>query len=177
MEIIDVLSTQNVILGIDERQNFTVVGVPPVDIPLNALVAGQGRLRTSNQVVNEFAPKDNITILSIGVVLPYNFVLSTTEIFLQLYWADGVNMGYLNIGSSQGYINIPYANYEFALSTYIPWPTPAVLPYWIIANISDTTAPVNNQTRISMLGVPAALVGATLPIIPFIKVAHNIPLV
>lgn len=172
-EIIDVLSTQAA--PADARQNFTVVAAN--DAPLNALVAGQGRLMTSNQVVNDFAPKDNITLLSIGVVLPYNFVLSTTQIFIQLFWTDGVNLGFLNIGSSQGYINIPFANYEFSLGVYIPWPTPAIIPYWLICQISTVGDPAAAQTRVSMLGSPAALLGATLPIIPFVKVAHSLPLV
>jgi hypothetical protein len=177
MEIIDVLATTNINGGIDERQNFTVNNLV-ADVSLNAFVGGSGRLRPAFSTNYKIAPKDNITILSMGITLPYSFSLSTRIPYVKLNWFDATGSGGLPFGSSAN-TQLPFANYELSCGNFVPWPTPRLLPYYITMLLGQPPLDVaENQVRVSMAGIPAIIPnGAVLPVTCWIKISHNLPLV
>jgi hypothetical protein len=177
MELIDVLATKLMIGAgaIDERQSFTANNAVN-DLELDAFVPGQGILRSANGLPNLISPKDNIQVLSIGISLPYHYVLSSRIAHVSFHWEDGVGSGAFNIGTGN-FIEIPFANYELSIGAYVPWPTPRLNGYQIVMIISTDTVNAAYRMRISQIGGPAALNAAVLPVTSFIKIAHNLPLI
>jgi hypothetical protein len=175
-ELIDVLATrdQTGVAGVDERQTFTTVA--GLDVELDVLVPGQAILRPADSLNYRLNLKDNITILSIGVSLPYTFGLSTRGIYAILFWNDGIGAGPLNVGQAN-VIEIPFANYELSIGAFVPWPTPNLAPYHIEMIVGTNPYILENRVRISMVGVDAALIPGTFPVTSFVKVAHNLPFV
>jgi hypothetical protein len=171
MERIEVVSTcpQFAIEG-DSRQTFTAnTGVD--DVPINALVGNGGLLKDASG--NTWLhPKDNFNILSAGITMPYSFGLSKSNpVRCQLFWRDSVNAtGFFNIGS-QGYLWLPFENYEMSLGLFVQWPGAAVGGIRLYFVLESAIA--NKLTRVSMVGAPANFNGQTLPIAAWVKVAIN----
>lgn len=177
MELIDVLATK-LTVGVgaaDERQTFTANNLVN-DVELDPFVAGQGILRSANGIPHLIAPKDNINVLSIGISLPYHYVLSTRIVYVSLHWEDGVGSGAFNLGTGN-FIEIPFANYELSIGAYVPWPTPRINGYQIVMIIGTDTVNAAYRMRVSQIGGPAALNQAVLPVTSFVKIAHNISLI
>jgi hypothetical protein len=154
----------------DTRQTFTP-DHNVNDIPLDALVPGQGLLKDSSG--NTWLhPKDNFNILSLGVSMPYHFAMSNNmPVRIQLYWQDSTNVyGTFNIGSA-GYFWLPFEGYEVSIGTYVPWPVAANGSIRLFL-VLDTTVP-NFETRVSMIGAPSTLDGLTLAIAAWCKVSIN----
>lgn len=176
-EINTVLATQNMSGGggVDERQSFTVNNAV-ADVALNVWGAPEARLRPALFTNYYIQPKDNITILSMGITLPHSFVLSDRLAFITLGWNDGGSGG-VPLGDS-GAIQLPFGSYEMALNTYLPWFTGGVLKYYLTMKIAAPALDAAAiQCRVSMAGVPAILNGTTQPIIAWLKIAHTLPLI
>lgn len=177
-ELINVLVTRNQtgVAGVDERQTFTVNNAV-ADVEMDAFVAGQGILRPAFSFNYKVKQKDNITVLSMGISLPYSYSPSTRSVYIKLFWNDGVGSGVFNIGSNN-LIELPFGNYELSIGAFVPWPTPRALPYWIEMLIGANPELAEDRLRISMIGSPALIVNGTkLPVTAFMKIAYNLPLV
>lgn len=157
----------------DSRQTFTV-NTAVNDIGLDIVPAVSGNLKDASGR-SWLHPRDNISILSIGFSLPYNFCLSTkiTVMYLTFFDSTGA-FGALNIGDGTGMIWIPAENYELSIGAFIPWPSTAIGSIRLVAYIGDHTGLMAaRQCRISMIGVPAALNGTTQYLTSWVKVSQN----
>lgn len=172
MELIDTLVTKKLIVGTEERQTFTVnTAVNSVDT--NPFLGG-AILRPGLEANYKVALKDNITILSLGVSLPYNFILADRNLQISLQAYDGVTI--VPLLSTTVIMELPFVNYEFAFGAFVPWNPLLIHPYYIQMQVNPSMFPAE-RANISMIGVPAALNTLTLPITCFAKISHNLALV
>jgi hypothetical protein len=158
----------------DSRQNFTV-NTAVNDVGINIIPAVSGQLKDVSGRTWLHA-KDNISVLSIGFSLPYNFGLSEkmTAMWILYYDSTGA-FGVLDtFGDNTGMLWIPSENYELSVGAYVPWPSAAIGSIRLVALIGDTTGFMPaRQCRISMIGVPAALNGTTQYLTSWIKLSQN----
>jgi hypothetical protein len=171
-EIVDILTTV-----FDHSPRFTVDIAEtsvPVTLALNEnLVSGSGKYL--------FKAIDHIVLISAGIIMPENFVLThehpeggthKSVLGFNAVPYEGEPLYLQDIGF-HGFVTIPMENYEFALN--------------IFCNLSVYKAQINaagylsisvgaSINNVSMVNVPAALDGKVFPIVPFIKILHTIPL-
>jgi hypothetical protein len=127
--------------------------------------------------------KDSITILSLGLMVPYSFVQSAMASLSFGYWAtDGIGPALFNpipeINIPTGDVPIPFYNYEMSIGTYVPWPVPASgnpggnYAYYYLCSFFPPIA----TAKVSMIGAPASLNGVVITPVPFVKIQHTLPL-
>lgn len=183
-EYIDVLTT-----GIDGGGEFTIdiaqdfVPLTPVALSPHNMYADSG--------MSIFVDGDNFIILSVGYILPYQFVLApydeTEAAFqmvvpeMQLNLQDSVTLNTalcLQFGSI-GRMRIPFSDYELSCGIFIDVrnqvaPNPIVNPYRIQCTFPHL--PGADTPNVSMINVPESLDGQTLRVPAFIKILHNKPI-
>jgi hypothetical protein len=176
-EIIEVLQTLDNTPapgGIDERQDFTT-NLAVNDVLINPLaglpVLGYSRLRSATTNLYNLSPSDNFTVLSFGLILPYNFVPSTVNANLRLSYSDdgGATLHNVNQFGASARCWLPFTNYESPCSYYVPFPAGVTNKISLYLDV--------NSLRVSMLGVPAALGALNIPVSVFIKISHNLDLI
>lgn len=158
-----------------------------VDIPINP---GAVPFKSSDEFFYCFRRGDNIELLSYGFFIPERFIMyepvsgnagvENPVLSMALYaFTDppppgvGVQIP-LNQFGFLGNVKIPFPNYETAIGIFVDTETAIGEKFWIEVNFPWNAG--LNIPRLSMVGVPAALNGVTIHIIPFIKVLHNFPL-
>ena len=129
---------------------------------------------------------DNFSILSAGLLLPEAFTLYKNSGIKSLP-TFGIRMQGVTSGATYnidafGFVNlvsVPMENHETAFDLFVDCSKQyrnAVLPlHYLDENFLIYTD--SASFKISMLGVPAALNGKVFPIIPFIKVSHNLVMI
>ena len=173
-------STKSAAGAWDERQYFTVNNaVNYVTVPAYAGFPS-GRLRAANNTYI-FNPKDSLRILAIGIYLPYSYTFAPPIPMLHLAWVDGttpahyddfaqIGPAFTNLNTNSSYLYVPFENAEFSVDIPCTPPPTFVTPY-IVANF-QLLNDADRDTNISMVGSPAVLNQAVLPICPFIKLQH-----
>jgi hypothetical protein len=179
MEIIEVLTPQY-----DKCPSFDVVSDGSVTSVPVALSAGSCFLGIFDDGFNtRFQERDNIRLLTMGIYLPEAFCFADTvrgntippliSMIFTVYDYLGNYEGFLpNVGSAerQGTFQIVFPNYETGLDFYCDMASyPGDLPN----NEYQINCFMSSCPDISMIGVPAALNGKTIKIIPFIKIFHT----
>ena len=173
-ERITTLTTMKTNTGVELRETFTV-NTAVNGVSLNAPGMLTGVLSDANGF-SWLHAQDNFTLLSLGMSLPYGFDLGDSISALQLTWLDSLgNIGFFpNIGGSgTGNMVLPFANYEFVQSVYIPWPVAAIGSIRLVLLTIGASSLQNLNTQISMLNVPPALNGLTLGISSWVKISQN----
>lgn len=147
----------------------------PVD---NCMMMSQGR-----QAI--FRRHDNFQVLSMGLILPDSFALSSMKespynedspsgaLFLSIVKEDTVSPQYRipNFGSYG--ISLPMENYEMPLGVFVNVVNiPMDDPFYIFGKYYTASG----WPQVSMVNVPAAYNGLKLRATLFIKVLHNFPL-
>lgn len=126
-----------------------------------------------------FAARDNIRLLSAGIYLPHGFSVGKTPLKMQISrYATMQNLTFvrtyiaeLSGSGTDSFIEMPFANYEFALDCFCPYPDQSSNPadncikYLIECQI--------NAGDVSMFGAPAGSNGQVYTPIPFMKVLHT----
>lgn len=165
---------------------FTIAATPP-DYVVSA-GAGAPAYGTNGSGLSIFQKGDSISLLSGGFVIQEGFTLHKNAVFASPFVplafvpygaVSGHLFTYPNIGSGQQ-IFIPMETYEQVLDTFLSAreaidtidPTKTLLDENYKISLYFAIAP-----HISMLGVPATLVGKTFYICPFLKVAHTFPMI
>jgi hypothetical protein len=146
--------------------------------------------RSSDEFFYCFRSGDNIELLSYGYYIPERFIMYEPTsggagvenpcLCMALYaFTDppppgvGVQIPLTQFGFL-GNVKMPFPNYEMAMGIFIDSSQAIGEKFWI-----ETNFPWNsglNPNMLSMVGVPAALNGTTIHIVPFIKIMHNFPL-
>lgn len=147
-------------------------------------------MRSSDEFFFYFRSGDNIELLSFGYFIPERFIMYN-PVFgglgienpcpsIALYaFTDppppgvGVQIPFNQFGFN-GTIKMPFPNYEMAMGVFVDTSVAVAEKFRI-----ECAFPFNsglNTSQLSMVGVPAALNGVTIHIVPFIKVLHNFPL-
>lgn len=173
-------------------QQFTVNKAVPSVQPVT-----HGSFECDNAVAkSQFALGDNIMIIGAGFTLPESFCLSTNgfgagvyalpKINLYLYTEPAHVKYYPSIAGSDGTFFVPFENFEYIINSYVnvvkgsfktnlapPNDVATSIPQKFALYLSIEPATCN----ISMVNVPTSLDGTVQRITPFVKVAHNVPLI
>lgn len=167
------------VFTVNNAVNFVAVSVVPVVDP----TANNG------EQLATFLNGDCFTILSAGFILPEAFTawrnkadyvapkLSLPRILIYL---KGVTTGFyysLNVFAADN-VFVPLENLETGLDVFVDVTqllSNTIPPHLLNENftIQLSVQPFN----VSMIGAPGVLNGKVLTVLPFIKVAHNFPLV
>lgn len=125
----------------------------------------------------KFQDGDNITFLSAGFLLPYSFgpslnldaagdpILPWTQIQAEKKVGGAV----VPLPGIPAASFLPFANYEYMLGVFSPVSS---MSYGEVRLLYTFARPIG----ISMVNVPAALNTLVLPVIPWVKILHNLPL-
>jgi hypothetical protein len=117
----------------------------------------------------EFEPNDNLTVLSMALVLPFCFGLGSEIPYWAMVWRDTGGGSYaVSDWGQNGYQQHYATNQEIGMNQYLPW-NPL-----IVGTTNSQLAIGVARFSISMLGVPAALNGTTQDIQIILKVLHNL---
>lgn len=133
-----------------------------------------------------FQKDDNILILSYGFVFPlsFQFYQKNAAPFIPILKTDLIAIG---ITTSINYffdeffrVRIPMENYEIPIEVFLDIQNKGATGGNYLKNENfhlhfGVLSPTENA--VSMYGVPPALNGKTYPILPFLKVVHNLPMV
>lgn len=166
-----------------ERFFFTVnAGLN--DVPLKNYGVSNPILRSAkvhnpgggNEGFKTFQAGDGVRILSIGLRLPYGFQLSVVPAWFQIVAkipTTDINVGAFG-NDGQGWI--PGEQYELITDvSFSGGNQPYYLKMFLGApDIVDDTG--IQGLRVSMLNIPAGVIG-DLPVVPFVKVQHNLDLI
>lgn len=126
--------------------------------------------------------RDQVRILSMGVMIPYGLDLSATvltlEFFKYTYFQGGLKTSldmpeFIDYGGLVSSFSFPFVNYEFACDIVSPFEP-------------QTNTPVDNPVQycftckalsgsFSMVGVNTSLNGDVITPVPFMKILHTIP--
>ncbi len=148
-------------------------------------------MKSSDGLFFYFRSGDNIELLSYGYFIPERFIMyeptsggggivenPCPSIALYAFTdppPPGVGVQIpLNQFGFLGTMKMPFPNYEMAMGVFVDAATEIGKKFRI-----ETCFPFNsglNPMRLSMVGVPAALNGVTIHLVPFIKIMHNFPL-
>jgi len=132
-----------------------------------------------------FLKGDNLRLLSFGIILPESFTFwkssgnQLSPIFLVMHGLTSLNTYKIDALGSENVIFCPMENYETAIDIFLDCSKQfqfGVIPKtYLNENFSLNT----DQTliKISMKNVPTTLNTMVFPIIPFLKVAHNFPMI
>ena len=183
-EIIDTLfvTGNDGLVGAAYENRYKFVANTAVDlVPITASVAPvHPNLRSPNMVGSPqyFQAKDNLRILSVGVLFPYSFGLATTPISMALNWyAPGpIDRGRVLEFGAYGSFWIPFENYEFSIDMLAQY-APNTSAKCGLSALLFTGAGSDTNLMVSMVGCPAGLNTKSFYIAPFVKVLHNLPMV
>ena len=129
---------------------------------------------------------DNFSILSMGFILSEAFTVwkaaaatPLPSIFLNMKGVTSLNAYKIDALGVENIIHIPMENYETALDLFVDCSKQTQFGIIPITYLNENFTLNTDYTliKISMAGVPAALNGKTFPITPFIKIAHNYPMI
>jgi hypothetical protein len=165
---------------------FTPVAAPPDYVV--SVGAGAPAYGVNGSGNSTFAKGDSISLLSAGFIIQESFTLFKNALFASPFVTvafvpygavSGHAFAYQNLGSGQQ-VFIPMDTYEQVLDTFLNAaqaidtidPTKTLLDENYKISLYFAIAPY-----ISMLGVPAGVLGKTFYICPFLKVAHTYPMV
>lgn len=152
--------------------------------------------------LSKFQERDNIQILSVGIYVPETFASADTtpggtypmanNAMTLVITNSAANhpVAYMpGICSAGGVIQVPFINYEMAFdaycniadlakgTVYLPeTPFTSQTTYDILANNYFYVSCFLTMNDISMIGVPAALNGTRIKVVPFIKIVHTLDL-
>jgi hypothetical protein len=176
MEIIDTLTSfpnKSPYFSVDITETSAVLSNPADPVPYLVNASGQ----------NQFQAGDNFTLLSAGIFIPYSFspyVISadaavSNRLKLEIVDGDGNVYSLPELGADSK-IHIPLENYETALGIFIP-----VLPKARRTTGEILTGPFYIRYAIegliiSLIGCPRDFDTKEIPVFPYIKVLHNLPL-
>jgi hypothetical protein len=159
--------------GSDERPKFTVNNLL-TEVALVAEVTGPkpGTLRNGKRY-RLFQANDNVRLLSIGLVLPYSYTISTYAPEFAMTWQSqpGV-IGPIyeltgdNIGAPSTVI--PFDGAEFPVDITIAHKSPGIACSFVINPV---------VCYVSMVNSPTALNGTVLHGWFFVKLVHSLPMV
>jgi hypothetical protein len=162
---------------------FTVDTTGPIKVLVTNAVASI--FYTSGGINNYFQQADNFEVLSAGFAYPFSsqrhFEVNGLPPLSIVILAKGKTTGYTypfkNLGSNSG-VNIPIENYDMSINIFMDVQNlPAQGGNLLNAEkFSIFGGLIAASEYVSMVGVPSALNGLVLPIVPFIKVKHNFPL-
>lgn len=160
-------------------------GVPPLDAGNFFRNGSQVVAPNDDKGYRLFQPGDSIRLISIGLIVPLSFELFKGLCRATLTWYNPANHNLFivselsginsNAGGVVPWLDIPFVNSELIIDIPIEFP--------IIGN-NRINAPlalnfgfdsINNL--ISMINVPASLNGQFFKIVPFIKIAHTLPMI
>ncbi len=116
-----------------------------------------------------FAPKDNLNIKSVAIVLPYCFGLSGPAWFT-ISWRENLTDYQVPEWGSTGREWIYTNQVEIPIDLYLPWN-----PNGPGVNNADICMSAG-VFPISMIGVPALFNTAVLPVQVWLKIEHTLPL-
>ena len=160
----------------DESATFTVnTAVSYVNVTPDT---GHGILSLTD-TINKFAFKDNLNILSIGLMLPFGFELYEYEnSALSKYRPAYIQSQILRVGDYAPFvlidrINLPFENYELNLGWFVS-PSVTIGDRFYLSAFLPAAG--NEILRISMLNVPAALNEGVFHCPIFAKVQHTLPM-
>jgi len=157
------------------------------DFVLSAYPGGATNIMKNADGHGTFAAGDNFTILAAGYILPESYTLWKNRADLATDSIQAANFRLIGKVSGDLYtisglgsaarLYYPLENYEHEFDIFISTPEqnnlshpPAKLTESFY--LSCLLAPMN----ISQRGQPAAFNGKTFVIVPFLKIAHNLPL-
>ena len=132
-----------------------------------------------------FQNGDSFSLLTAGLVLPESFTQykdvdaltqSCIKLIFFLTGASGENYTLDTLGQ-QAQIPLPHESYETAFDIFINAKKQTQLLHpEIVLNEEFFLQLIIDDIMISMAGIPAALDGKTLAIVPYIKILHNFQL-
>lgn len=168
----------------DEADVFTVDSTVPYK---NLTDGGSNHVLSIGGVFNTFQWKDNIQLLSVGVILPLGFdffpgnKLVTFEPwpnYIALEWrraSDGVIFPF-----QPNRYNLFAANYESSIGTFLEPPddiTPDADNPENFQLVAQMPKGGDTETRISMINAPASLDESVFAAPIYIKVGHTLPMI
>lgn len=121
----------------------------------------------------KFAELDKFRILSYGWMLPHGLAWSNEGgdvPAVQLIEGNSNPTGAVFFLDQVSYLSVPWGDYECALDIFVDWSTAPAGENWYSLETRLQAGSV------SMVGLAAALNGAVLYPIPYVKILHNIPL-
>ena len=151
-----------------------VIAVPPA--PYDMITASGNKT---------FRAGDSFQLLSIGLRLPESFgfyiqsvVKFQTLPVLQISAKDAAGELYTNPNLGGSIVQLPFENYELVVDTFYNCSvsTGLIHPTKNLNQSAFNLVCRVQNIEISMLGVPASLVGKSFVVVPFFKVSHNYPL-
>jgi len=156
---------------------FFVTDKTAEKVSLQLPVFPAGVLQTA-EGYSEFQARDNIVLLSMGIVIPLGFELWDVDLAppaeapiglpeITLYYKSA---SLVNPDPFQR-ICMPFLNYELSLDKMYTIPATILTPYELLARISPV-----HEVRISMLSMPEALDEKTFYCPVFAKIEHTLPL-
>ena len=179
-EIIDILSCQ-----VNAAPTFTVNNaVNSVDLTPNP--AGAQKMYVGGNL-SKFARGDNFIIHSFGYFIPEGFRFYSYEdggvthypfpllVIAALKSGGGPSIPVSSFGNL-GAMRVPFPNYEFACGTFTDAERLGLTDATFELQESFPYPTGSDTVQISMINVPAALNGIIFPVIPWIKVLHNVAL-
>lgn len=118
-----------------------------------------------------FAPQDSFTIVSMGVRIPYCYNLADDHILFRLLWTNAAATFVQDVNeiSNTGRLFIPLPDEEVPLDIY------ARFPNRVPNEKLQLTYELSMQ--ISQINAPAILQTVVIPVFPFVKIRHTLPLV
>ena len=119
----------------------------------------------------KFQPNDNLSVISMALVLPFCFGLGSEVPQFALAWRDTGGGSYsVPEWGTNSYQLFSVCNAEIPIGQYLPWNP-------LIVGVTNSQLAVTAlRVTISMLGVPSALNGTTQDIQIVFKVLHNLDL-
>lgn len=126
--------------------------------------------------------RDQVRILSMGVMIPYGFDLASTVLTLQFYKYTYMQGGakvsvdvpeFIDYGGTVSSFTFPFVNYEFACDIISPFDPQMSSPATNPVQYCFTCKALSGS--FSMVGVNSALNGDVITPIPFMKILHTIP--
>lgn len=159
--------------GSDERPKFTVNNLL-TEVAMVPSVTGAipGTLRNGKRY-RLFQANDNVRLLSIGLVLPYSYTISSNAPEFSMIWRSQpgvIGPIYELTGDNVGAPStvIPFDGAEFPVDITIAHKSPGIACSFVINPII---------CNVSMVNSPTALNGATLRAWFFVKLVHSLPMV
>ena len=145
-----------------QAYTFTV-NTAVTKVECNQDPAGVENVLSIGGVFNTFQWKDNLILLSVGVILPLGFDFYPSErVSDSAKWPNYVGLSWRKVSDgseitfSPNRYNLFAANYEQSIGAYLEPPDTVGENFQLVARMPDDLV---EKTYISMLNVPAALEG------------------
>jgi hypothetical protein len=165
--MISMVAQQLEVFAGEQRDSF-VVGAGPADVMLVSAIGGTGRLTGErNTPFRYFAARDSVRILSMGYVLPYSFQLGAAVPASFVFRGEFAGGGNFPLtGVDPNYV-CTFVGAEQAMGDFIDGRN--ISTSWCLTAQWPLAGPL-----VSMIGVPAALLGSTQYGYMWAKVEHTI---